>query len=412
MGKNPNIFETTFETYSVTGIIGEGGAGRVFSVEDNNKNKFAIKCLFPQRITQERRKRFKNEIDFCRKQQHKNLMQVIDSGLIIWEGIKTPFYVMPFFNRTLRSLIEQKIPINQVLSYFSQILDGVEAAHLFGVIHRDLKPENILYDSSQSLFAIADFGIAHFEERVLATSVETDASSKMANLGYSAPEQRVKGKEIDKRADIYALGLILNEMFTGLVPHGTGYKKIADVATEYAYLDTLVERMIQQSSAARHPTIEDVKKDLIGRRNTFVALQQIDLKKHEVIPLSSPQEFVPLKVVEIDWQKGNIVFSLNKIPEQGWLQRFRDPRGGYSYMLGYDVNAFQFSRGCCVVHAEEQVAQQVVDTFNGYIQKANLGYQIDLQEAARQRELEQRRKLEQEIKESEEKARILRKIKF
>ena len=81
-------------------------------------------------------------------------------------------------------------------------------------------------------------------------------------------------------------------------------------------------------------------------------------------------------------------------------------------MLGYDVNAFQFSRGCCVVHAEEQVAQQVVDTFNGYIQKANLGYQIDLQEAARQRELEQRRKLEQEIKESEEKARILRKIKF
>ena len=76
--------------------------------------------------------------------------------------------------------------------------------------------------------------------------METKATAKMANLGYAAPEQRMRGTEIDHRADIYALGLMLNEMFTALVPHGAGYKTIGAVAANYSYLDPIVERMIQQ----------------------------------------------------------------------------------------------------------------------------------------------------------------------
>jgi serine/threonine protein kinase len=109
-----------------------------------------------------------------------------------------------------------------VLPLFSGILDGVEAAHLLRVTHRDLKPENILCDE-KSLPVVADFGIAHFEEDIIATAVKTPAGAKMANLSYSAPEQRMRGAAVDLRADIFALGLILNEMFTRSVPQGVGY---------------------------------------------------------------------------------------------------------------------------------------------------------------------------------------------
>src|SRR3981081_1724934 len=103
----------------------------------------------------------------------------------------------------------------EVLPLFVKILDGVEAAHLQGVIHRDLKPENILVDSKGAHPAIADFGIASFTEDLLVTSVETAPTQRLANFQYAAPEQRLGGRTVRDTADIYALGLILNEMFTG-----------------------------------------------------------------------------------------------------------------------------------------------------------------------------------------------------
>src|SRR3990170_20868 len=143
MAKAPNVFETLSDTYAVTGVVGEGGSGGEFAVKDSAGAAYALKCLFPNLVTTQKRKRFKNEIDFCSKQRHSNLIQVIDSGLAEWEGAKVPFYVMPLLPETLRTLSEQRIPPARVLPLFTQVLDGVEAAHLFGVIHRDLKPENI-----------------------------------------------------------------------------------------------------------------------------------------------------------------------------------------------------------------------------------------------------------------------------
>lgn len=215
MAKAPQAFETLSDTYSVTGVIGEGGSGRVFAVTDSAGEVYALKCLFPDLSTTQKRKRFKNEVDFCSKQWHQNVIQIKDSGLVEWENVKVPFYVMPYLPGTLRKLLEQRIAPTRTLPLFSQILDGVEAAHLLGVIHRDLKPENILYDPSRDRLVVADFGIAHFEEELLATAVATKAGERLANLSYSAPEQRTRGAKVDQRADIYALGLILNEMFTG-----------------------------------------------------------------------------------------------------------------------------------------------------------------------------------------------------
>ena len=412
MAKAPKIFETPFDIYAVTGVIGEGGSGRVFAVKDSAGVAYALKCLFPHLVTTQKRKRFKNEIDFCSKQRHRNLIQVMDSGLIEWEGGKVPFYVMPLLPKTLRKLCEQKIAPARVLLLFSQVLDGVEAAHQLGVTHRDLKPENILYDTEHDRLVIADFGIAHFEEEIIATAVETKPADKLLNIRYSAPEQRKKGAPVDLRADIFALGLILNEMFTGTVPQGTGYTTIGAVVNDYAYLDALVERMIQQAPNARPANLEEVKKELIGRGNVFVALQQLDAKRREVVPANIPGQVAPVRLVGADWNRDQLSLQLDRAPEPGWVQCFRNPRGSWSYVLGAGPEAFQFNGNTATVRADEHNVQQVINHFKEYLKMATRGYQSALEAEAERAEREQRKKLELEVAEAEKRERILKQLKI
>jgi len=100
---------------------------------------------------------------------------------------------------------------------------------LNNVFHRDIKPANILQSHDEEI-VVADFGIAHFHEEHLRTLVDTHPNERLANFGYSAPEQRKRGSTVDQRADVYALGLILNEMFTRHVPQGSGYADIRGIA--------------------------------------------------------------------------------------------------------------------------------------------------------------------------------------
>ena len=97
---------------------------------------------------------------------------------------------------------------------------------------------------------IADFGIAHFCEEDIIASVKTKASDRMANFQYAAPEQRIKGnaKNVDGRADVYAAGLILVEMFTGELVGAGNYTKISKVAPEYKYLDDVFNELFLSKS--------------------------------------------------------------------------------------------------------------------------------------------------------------------
>lgn len=412
MSKAPETFDTTFETYSSIGVLGEGGAGRVFAVKGGNGSELALKCLFPARVTREKRKRFKNEVIFCENNKHQNIVRVIDTGVVLWDSVKCPFYVMPRYGMTLRGLIEKGITHDRTLKLFSQIIDGVEAAHLNGVIHRDLKPENVLYDPKDDRLVVADFGIAHFEEDILATTVSTQATTKLANLRYSAPEQRVPGTKADHRADVYALGLILNELFTNSVPQGAGYKTIASVAPQYSYLDPLVDRMIQQDPSARFATLEEVKKELIARGNEYVVLQQLSANEREVIPISSVQGVGPTKIMEVDWQRDTLSIRLNRMPEAGWIQRFQQPRENFTSIGGAHPAQVKFIGDNASIYAEERNVQTIVDLFKQHLQIADRGYQRDLEEEARIRDYEQRQMLARERKEAERRAQVLKNIKI
>lgn len=301
---------------------------------------------------------------------------------------------------------------DQVLSLFSQILNGIEAAHKSGVIHRDLKPENILSDSNGEQLVVADFGIAHFEEEIIATTVSTKATTKLANLRYSAPEQRVPGAKVDHRADIFAVGLILNEMFTKEVPQGAGYKSIESVAQQFSYLDPIVAGMIQQDPASRYSSIEEIKKELIARGNTFVVLQQFKAKEREVVPLFAPDRVVPTAIQDVDWKKNTLTIRLNRILEPGWTQRFQQPREGFTSLAGAHPSQVQFRGDKASIYAEEQSVQEVVNLFKQHLAIADRGYQRDLEEEARSREHELRQQLASEKQEAERRLRVLKNVRF
>lgn len=306
----PVIFETPFTQYTGIDIVGEGGAGRVYQVIDDAENMYAIKLLDPAKAKGEKLKRFQNEVKFCSRQQHQNIIMVIDSGNVVNDKKGSPFCVMPLYKGSLRNLLKTGISGEKALYYFAQLLDGVEAAHLQKVIHRDLKPENILYDEAKDRLVIADFGIARFEEEELYTIVETSPNTRLANFQYAAPEQRNRGVNVDHRADIYALGLILNELFTGMIPYGTEYKTISSVAPDHSYLDEIVAAMLRQSVEERPDSIDRIKQQLIGRKQEFITRQRISELKQTVVPitdLDDPLIIDPPQLIEVDYQLGSLI---------------------------------------------------------------------------------------------------------
>jgi serine/threonine protein kinase len=413
MTKIKITFDTPFDTYTPSALIGEGGAGRVYLVTNISGEEFALKCLTPERITAERLKRFKNEIQFCQKSSHPNIVRVIDTGSILIKGVKCPFYIMHRYSSTLRTIMG-KVGLDKILPIFSQVLDGVEAAHIAKVWHRDLKPENILYEQQGDRLLVADFGIAHFEEEEIYTVVETKTADRLANFQYSAPEQRIRNSKVDHRSDIFALGLILNELFTGEILQGAGYKKIADVFPSYAYLDDLVELMTQQNPINRPESIERIKMELIGRKNAFVALQKYDESRKQVVSVTEPPQVEPIRIINIDYDAGLLRLKLSRNIPPGWAQEFQNPRGGHSAIMGYGPEQFEI-RGdvaSIVVRNDERFIQDIVNHAKNYVIAANQGYVQQEQERLRREEQQKRAVLEKQIAEAEMRKNILSKVRL
>ncbi len=405
-------FRTTFASYKVTHIVGNGGSGVVYAVEDDDKNAHALKVLDISKASTARLKRFKNEIHFCSRQRHKNIVLVTDHGIT---GADEPFYVMNLYSGTLRTLLARGIEPGRILQYFDQLLDGLEAAHLQGVNHRDVKPENVLSEESTGNLVLADFGVAHFEEEDLLTAVETRNQERLANFLYAAPEQRIRGGMVDARADIYALGLILNEMFTGSVPHGTGFRRIADVVPQFAYLDAITDSMLRQDPQQRPESIESIKRELIARGNEFVAIQKLNRLRTEVIPeidADDPAIKEPIQIVGADYKNGHLVFTLNKTPPPNWIMAFRQPRSNHSFFLGKKPSNFVFDRNIASISLDHYDAQRLLEYAKSYVELANKQYAEDVASVLRKRLADEREHLRQRVAEEERRAKILAGLKL
>ncbi|MFY9802147.1 MAG: protein kinase [Candidatus Acidiferrales bacterium] len=197
------------QRYEILGAAGHGSMGNVYKARDRETGEtVALKLLKPEIASdQAMMERFKNELLFARKITHKNVCRVYEFNRL--GGIA--YTSMEFVEgESLRSVLNRfgGLPQRKATDLALQICSGLKEAHAQGIVHRDLKPENVMIDA-QGNVKIMDFGIARSMEagtRLTGSMVGTPA--------YMAPEQ-VGGKPIDYRTDIYSLGLMLYEMFTG-----------------------------------------------------------------------------------------------------------------------------------------------------------------------------------------------------
>jgi serine/threonine protein kinase len=399
---NPVTVESTFVAYQIDEVLGEGGSGRVYGAKDPDGIAVAVKVL-NERAPSDKRRRFKNELSFLATNKHPNIVTALDQGLARSDKISGPFYVMRRYECSLRELMRSGIDPRRVLLYFSQILDGVEAAHLKGVVHRDLKPENILFDANTDTLAVADFGAARFVEELLVTKVETDKAQRLANFQYAAPEQRTAGVEVGVPADIWALGMILNEMYTGAVPHGTDYKTISQVAPEADFLDEIVRQAIRQEPRERQTSIEQIKSQIMKYQFEAVTQQKLSAISNQVVTAKEIDDalaLTPPRLINAEWRNGQLTLVLDRPVSAQWIQALYH-MGNYSSIVGVDPGRFVFQGDQASVSVRDDQAQMVVDYFKSWLPNASavLRSRLEAAEQERQRALREEFRRQKETEE-------------
>lgn len=199
--------------YEIIEKIGEGGMGIVYKAKCSILNRLvAIKILkFELSMDENFINRFKREANSIASLSHPNIVNIYDVG----SENNINFIVMEYVNGgTLKSVIKKdfKLSIKQTLDIASQIAKALEYAHKNKIVHRDIKPDNILV-SEDNIVKLTDFGIA----KVADSATLTNSNKVIGSVHYFSPEQ-AKGKFVDFRTDIYALGIVMYEMLTGQVP--------------------------------------------------------------------------------------------------------------------------------------------------------------------------------------------------
>jgi serine/threonine-protein kinase len=214
----------TLAHYTVTGQIGAGGMGVVWKAWDTKLQRdVAIKTL-PVQPEREARRRFLREAQMASALNHPNIVTVYE----INSDNDTDFIVMEYVRgRALHHIIKTARPsISQALQYAIQIVEGVAKAHTAGIVHRDLKPGNIMV-TDEGFIKVLDFGLAKpSPESSASTAAPTIAAltaegNAIGTPAYMSPEQLV-ADTIDLRSDIFALGIVLYELFTGINPFDAG----------------------------------------------------------------------------------------------------------------------------------------------------------------------------------------------
>ena len=214
---------TQIRDYRFDVCIGEGGMAEVWLARHLHLDKnVAIKVLSPGLLTKsDFEERFMREARAMARLQHPNILAATD--FFIDQG--GYYLVMPFIDAgSLAERMERNpgpIPIDECLNISHQILSALDYAHQKGVIHRDVKPSNILLDSDGRAF-LADFGIA----LMIGEDRKTRTGTSIGTPHYMSPEQIMRPKTMDHRADVYSFGCVLYEMVTGYPPYE------ADAATD------------------------------------------------------------------------------------------------------------------------------------------------------------------------------------
>ncbi len=263
------------DRYEILSLLGEGGFGAVYKARDRVLERtVALKMIHPALAANpEIMERFKREILLASKITHKNVIRIHDLG----ESGALKFISMNFVEgRDLKELLraEGALSVERALGLARQVAEALEAAHEAGVVHRDLKPQNVLVDAAEHAF-IVDFGISRSTD---AGKTMTEAGAMMGTLAYMSPEQ-ARGDAVDHRSDIYSFGLLMYEMFAGVLPFAEDANLsslsalMRRVQTDVPSLDRtraglpdwisrIVSRCLERDPAGRYPSVGELLRDL------------------------------------------------------------------------------------------------------------------------------------------------------
>lgn len=232
--------------YRIIALLGKGGMGEVYRADDLTLGQAVAMKFLPEEATRDEGllERFRNEVRVARRVSHPSVCRVYDVGDVDGQT----FFTMEYIDgEDLASLLRRigRLPQDKAIEIARQICAGLAAAHSKGVLHRDLKPANIMLDG-RGQAVIMDFGLAGIADDIRGPEVRSGTPA------YMAPEQ-IAGKEVTTKSDIYALGLVLYEIFTGKRPFGDRPPSTPRAHTDRAVsrpssvvkdLDPIIEKVI------------------------------------------------------------------------------------------------------------------------------------------------------------------------
>ena len=306
--------------YRLEKRLGGGGMGDVYQAIDMRVGQeVALKLLKGTLVaSEEMRRRFEREIAVCAALPNEHIVKIIDAGVI--EGF--PFYVMEYLRgKTLRELLlkERRLTIERSIAITTQVCQGLQQAHEgvtlwqdgaktsehTRVVHRDLKPDNIFIIPTElgEWVKILDFGIAKIRNE---STEQTNFTSRfIGTFRYAAPEQLKNDRDLDGRADIYSLGIILYEMLSAADPFGFGIKprSVSEASWILAHtseapkslrsqpgceqlspeLEAVVIRCLQKNPADRFATVKELNQ-------TLQAVINYTTKGHQIKIGSQPRQ--------------------------------------------------------------------------------------------------------------------------
>jgi serine/threonine protein kinase len=288
---------TLADRYRIVSLLGKGGMGEVFRAEDMRLNQTVALKFLPIAMAEDEaaRERFHQEVRLAREISHPNVCRVFDIG----EADGRLFLTMEYVDgEDLASLLRRigQFPQAKALDIARQMCAGLAAAHDHGVLHRDLKPGNIMLDG-RGRVRVTDFGLAAIAETLSADEAGAGTPA------YMAPEQ-LAGIEVTQRSDIYSLGLVLYEIFTGKKAFEAAtlpelirlreHSSPSSISAIVKDIDPLVERVIlrclEKDPAKRPTTALQVAAALPGGDPLAAALAAGETPSPEMVAASGEKE--------------------------------------------------------------------------------------------------------------------------